>query len=238
MFSWFKKPHRGLKGVEIDFLPIPSGTFIMGQGPDEPGIDGTAPQHQVTFTRPYNMSAKTITRDQFQRFVDATNYITSAEKTGTAVVNWKSRKGISWRSQVLYPPETLPITYVSWDDAVAFCLWASSITKSTIRLPTEAKWEYACRAGTSTAYAGEIEEMGWHAGNSGDAPFNCGELVRISTKAFSNAMAERRCRVHGVGLKRPNAWGLHDMHGNVWQWCQDVFAPYPICSRHGPQGRQ
>ena len=90
------------------------------------------------------------------------------------------------------------MTFISWYDAMAFCHWLSAETGQEIRLPSESEWEYACRAGTTGAYAGEVSAMGWYRYNSGG-------------------------RTHPVAQKQPNAWGLYDMHGNVWEWCLDFF---------------
>ena len=100
----------------------------------------------------------------------------------------------------------LPVEQVSWNEAVAFCGKLSEQEGVEYRLPTEAEWEYACRAGTTTAYsfgndASGLGEYAWHDGNSGNT-------------------------THPVGGLKPNAWGLYDMHGNVYEWCQDWHAPY------------
>ncbi len=101
-----------------------------------------------------------------------------------------------------------PVDTVSWDDCQAFCKTAGG----GLRLPTEAEWEYACRAGSKGPYAGELDEMGWHVGNSDDS-------------------------THPVGQKKPNAWGLYDMHGNVREWCQDIYAfEYPEGAATDPTG--
>jgi formylglycine-generating enzyme required for sulfatase activity len=111
----------------------------------------------------------------------------------------------------------LPVENVSWAEAASFCATLTEQERQAgrlpagqeYRLPTEAEWEYACRAGTTTVFSfgddpqyGEIAEYGWHSGNSAGQP-------------------------HPVGAKAPNVWGLHDMHGNVWEWCQDSKGPYP-----------
>jgi formylglycine-generating enzyme required for sulfatase activity len=108
-------------------------------------------------------------------------------KTEVTQRQWKSVMGNnpSWRKG-----DDLPVDCVSWVDAWEFC------RRAGMQLPTEAQWEYACRAGTTGARAGNLDSMAWYAGNSGGIP-------------------------HPVGQKRPNAWGLHDMYGNVLEWCAD-----------------
>jgi formylglycine-generating enzyme required for sulfatase activity len=110
-----------------------------------------------------------------------------------------------------------PVPMISWDDAEKFCRKVGARTGTTVRLPTEAEWEYACRAGTSTDYCtgdtlGGLDEVGWYSGNSG-----------------------RTFRV--VGQKNPNAWGLYDTHGNVFEWCLDwlgCYRPEAAVDPHGP----
>jgi formylglycine-generating enzyme required for sulfatase activity len=104
-----------------------------------------------------------------------------------------------------------PMVGVSWDEARAFCRHLTKLTGRRVRLPTEAEWEYACRAGSTGPYAGDMNEMTWNSRNSGGT-------------------AQR------VGTKRPNAWGLHDMHGNVWEWCEDRYGEYPVRESIDPRG--
>lgn len=94
--------------------------------------------------------------------------------------------------------DNLPVENISWDDAVEFCRKLSLITGKQYRLPTEAEWEYACRAGTTGDYTGSINVMGWYGKNSNS-------------------------RTHPVGMKQANAWGLYDMHGNLWEMCADRY---------------
>ena len=106
-----------------------------------------------------------------------------------------------------------PVENVSWDDVQRFIRKLNAKSDGFIyRLPTEAEWEYACRAGTTGDYAGSLDDMGWYERNSNG-------------------------QTHPVGQKRPNAWGLYDMHGNVWEWVQDWFGPYDpsmVTDPHGP----
>ena len=103
--------------------------------------------------------------------------------------------------------DNLPVVYVTWDDCQQFC------RKAGLSLPTEAQWEYACRAGSRGPYAGtgNLDDMGWYDGNSG-------------------------LKTHPVGMKQPNAWGIYDMHGNVWEWCADWYDSYPDGAVTDPEG--
>ena len=105
---------------------------------------------------------------------------------------------------------------VSWDDASAFCKWLSKKTGKTVVLPTEAQWEYACRAGSKTRFSfgdkdSDLGDYAWYSDNSGGM-------------------------THPVGQKKPNAWGLYDMHGNAWQWCSDSYGPYAAADKTDPTG--
>ncbi len=120
---------------------------------------------------------------------------------------------------------TLPVETVSWDDCQNFC------GKTGLRLPTEAQWEYACRAGTIGAYGGTggLDEMGWYYENSGsdrllDASWDDSKLI------------SNHCQTHPVGQKQPNSWGVYDMHGNVWEWCSDLYDDYPVRDDSDPTG--
>jgi formylglycine-generating enzyme required for sulfatase activity len=111
---------------------------------------------------------------------------------------------------------TNPVEMVSWDDVAVFCKKLSDKARQAVRLPTEAEWEYACRAGTATAFSfgdadSALGDYAWYEGN-------------------------RRGTTHPVGQKKPNAWGLNDMHGNVWEWCADWYGDYAKGAAADPQG--
>ena len=118
-------------------------------------------------------------------------------------VTQKQWKAVMGSNPSDFKGDDLPVEKVSWDDCQEFC------RKTGLQLPTEAQWEYACRAGSTGAYAGNLDEMAWYNGDNG---------------------------THPVGTKKPNAWGIYDMHGNVWEWCQDWFGDYPSGSVTDPTG--
>jgi formylglycine-generating enzyme required for sulfatase activity len=171
---------------------IPSGTFKMGSPVGEPGRNDDEVQHDVTLTKGFYLGVYEVTQAQ-----------------------WRAVMGDNPSS---FKGDDHPVDNVSWDDCQEFCKKLSLRDGRRYRLPTEAEWEYACRAGTTSQYySGDGEEalrkVGWYAGNSWRQP-------------------------HVVGGLAPNAWGLYDMHGNVWEWCADGAGPYPagnVTDYKGPQ---
>jgi formylglycine-generating enzyme required for sulfatase activity len=195
-----------IDGVTFQFVRIAAGDFLMGSERD----DFEKPAHRVKINYGFDIGKTEVTVRQFRAFVDATEYLSDAEKerwawTRSAGKDWHPELGICWRDPGFEQTDDHPVTCVSWHDAVAFCRWLSRQAGEQIRLPSEAEWEYVCRAGSNGDYSGELNEMGWHRYNSGH-------------------------RTHPVAQKRPNAWGLYDMHGNTWEWCQDMWHDY----RHAP----
>ena len=197
---------------EIDFnlIRIDPGTFIMGSEHnyvDQYKWTYELPQHEVTIDYNFYMGTTEVTLEQFGLFVAETGYVTDAEKEGW-IFNSDNEKGWhdiicqDWRFPGFIQTEDEPVTHIGWYDAVAFCQWLSEKTGRDVRLPTEAEWEYACRAGTTGDYAGNLGEMAW-----------------------CHWTTDTLFRTYPVAQKKPNPWGLYDMHGNVWEWIQDMWHP-------------
>ncbi|MBN1475824.1 formylglycine-generating enzyme family protein [Candidatus Sumerlaeota bacterium] len=161
---------------------IPAGSFTMGSPPEEPSRDeDEGPQRTVTFAGPFCMGLHEVTVDQYRPFIEATGRDEPRQ----------------WSDQLQNPNR--PVVLVSWEDATAFCEWLTqSEDAGTYSLPSEAQWEYACRAGTTGAHI---------TGNTLDP-----SQANFHTSAPVD-----------VGSYPPNAWGLFDMQGNAWEWCQDWY---------------
>jgi formylglycine-generating enzyme required for sulfatase activity len=176
-------------GVEL--VLVPGGKFVMGSPEGEDGRDmDEGPQHEVELAS-FWLAKTLVTNAQYGEYLKAKP---SVKEPG----HWGDRR---------YNQPEQPVVGVSWEEARAYCEWAG------LKLPTEAQWEYACRAGTTTRYwSGDSEKdlarVGWYVGNS-----------------------EGRLRV--VGELEPNAFGLYDMHGNVYEWCEDAFGGYETRPRAG-----
>jgi formylglycine-generating enzyme len=185
------------KRPEIKWVSIPAGNFSMGSPEREFGREAGEKIHSVMINA-FSMSKYEITFDQYDMFCDATG----RHKPNDAGWGRGSR----------------PVINVTWSDARAFAEWMKC------RLPTEAEWEYACRAGTTT-------------------PFNTGENILTSeanydgTFPYNNTrQGELRGKTLPVGSFQPNTWGLYDMHGNVWEWCNDWLDKYAASPQNNPKG--
>jgi formylglycine-generating enzyme required for sulfatase activity len=190
-------------------VPIQAGSFRMGSPKGEAGrLDNEGPQHEVRITRPFYMGAYPVTKAEFAAFVKEMNFVTDAEK---------SRREQTWKNPgIEQKNDNEPVVCVSWYDAVSFCQWLSNKEKRICNLPTEAEWEFACRAGTKTAYhfandAEMLDEYAWYRPNSGG-------------------------HTHPVGGNRYNPWKLDDIYGNARQWCRDGLRPYTIDAVDDPVG--
>jgi sulfatase modifying factor 1 len=240
---------------------VPSGEFMMGSGESAEKtaaffaknfgmFEATAdwfkadhPQHLVRITKPFYLGTYHVTRGQFRQFVKDSGYKTDAEKDPkTNVVVWNSdgktinlSEKHSWRKTSFEQTDEHPVVTVSWNDAVAFCKWLSKKESKTYRLPTEAEWEYASRAGTKTRYyCGDDPEALVKVANIADATVKAKYPEREDTiKASDGYMYTAP-----VGQFKPNAFGLYDMYGNAWQWCADWYDPryYAKSPRDDPKG--
>lgn len=210
----------------IEWANISGGTFLMGSPENEAGRNIGENQHQVTVSA-FMMSKYEITVWQFKAFIDATGYKTDAEKDGGSTIwngsNWKKKKGVNWKCNTKgkeYMPSEFyhPVIHVSWNDAKAFADWMGS------RLPTEAEWEYACRAGNELPFNTGSNLTTEQANYSGNKPYTNHEkgVYRDGTLP--------------VGSFSPNTWGLYDMHGNVSEYCNDFFGDYSTDNQIDPQG--
>ncbi len=196
----------GLFGPEM--VVIPGGTFLMGAPEDEEGrSDDEGPQHGVTVPR-FAMGRFAVTFDDYDAFCGETG----RERPGDG--DWgRGRR---------------PVIHVSWDDAQAYCAWASERTGAAYRLPSEAEWEYACRAGTTTPFSfGETISTD-QANYDGDISYGNGRTGE--DRQQSNGIGfmvggpiDDRKQTTPVGTFPANAFGLHDMHGNVQEWCEDLW---------------
>jgi formylglycine-generating enzyme required for sulfatase activity len=171
------------KTLDYDLIKVIPGTFTMGSSEGEAKRDKDERPHKVSITKEYFLGKYEVTQEQYEKIM---------------AKNPSKFKG----------PKK-PVEQIEWKDAVEFCVKLTEIERNKkhisssqhYRLPTEAEWEYACRAGSSTPYSGDLKKMGWYKDNSGKV-------------------------THNIGEKEANPWGFYDMNGNVWEWCHDWFGPY------------
>jgi formylglycine-generating enzyme required for sulfatase activity len=225
---------------QIKLKRIPAGEFLMGS-PEGEGDGDEHPRHRVEITRPFYLGVTEVTRGQFRRFVDEAGYRTEAERDGAGGWGWNEAVGkfeqdpkYTWQNPGFKQTDEHPVVNVSSNDAVAFCEWLSRQEGANYRLPTEAEWEYACRAGTTTEYSCGDDPEGLAAmGNIADGTAKAKYPNRTTIAARDGFIYTAP-----VGRYDPNAWGLYDMHGNVWEWCSDGFAAdyYQSSPVDDPQG--
>jgi formylglycine-generating enzyme required for sulfatase activity len=230
-------PHAFVSRGGIRLTLIPPGTFMMGSPPDEPGRKADETLHEVTLTRPYYLGTFEVTVGQFRNFVDATGHVTDVEKSGggnahDAKAVWKHTPGTSWRKPGYVGPfegtDEHPVVHVSHEDALAYCRWLEATSPEPgwlYGLPTEAEWEWACRAGSATRFwwGPDVDTSG-RVVNAGDRSL---KRALPDWPRETMPMDDRAAFTAPVGSYRANAFGLHDMLGNVWEFCSTRHGAYP-----------
>ena len=205
--------------VISNYIRIPGTEFLMGSPESEFNREEIETRHRVKLSD-YYMYKYAVTVADFKKFIEDSDYLTDAEKGDGSYrwkgTEWKQEKGINWKHGVSGKERGTgeynhPVVHVSWNDAVAYCAWLSAKTSKTFRLPTEAEWEFACRAGTTT-------------------PFNTGDNLSTDQANYNgnfpycyNKKGIYRETTVPVNHFQPNGFGLYNMHGNVWEWCNDWY---------------
>ncbi len=201
------------------------------------------PIHPVILTKPFYLATTEVSVDQFRRFVTATGYKTDAERSDTGMVAWdpvndprndevkssfRCGTEFDWQRPGIPQQGSHPVVGVSYHDAKAYCRWLSLEQGHSYRLPTEAEWECACRAGTSThfsfgdAYRGMIQRHA-NVGNVELERASSGRVLLQWLIDVDNDPSDGNVFTAPVASYQPNPWGLFDLHGNVWEWCEDRY---------------
>jgi formylglycine-generating enzyme required for sulfatase activity/tRNA A-37 threonylcarbamoyl transferase component Bud32 len=239
-------------GVQLSVVLIPPGKFRMGSLATEQGrFNNEGPVHEVELTKPFWMGRCEVTRGQFRRFVEDEEYQTEAEKDGKGgwgYVNrhFKQSPEYSWRHTGFSQTDEHPVVNVTWNDAAEFCAWLSRKAGVSGRLPTEAEWEYSCRAGTTTPFCEADTDSLRRIANIADwslkaewnySNLNEKNLQKVLTEWFEKvSWDDGHAFTAPAGQFRPNAFGLYDLHGNVWEWCADWYKDYPAGAVSDPEG--
>lgn len=184
-----------VKSLDLQWVKIPAGQFKMGcSSGDKSCYDYEKPRHTVTITKPFEMMTTEVTFRQFR--------------------TWAWANGYEPPGQPAWSADDVPVVNVTWKDAQAFC------SAFGARLPTEAEWEYAARAGTEEARYGPLDDVAWYGDNAGQ---NRLDSTNLSGNDYGYALERNGNRAHPVSVKQPNAFGLYDMLGNVFEWCADWY---------------
>ncbi len=254
--------------IGMQFVRVPAGEFLMGsdESPESLAIDypnysrerlvklkDEAPVHAVRITRPFYLGKFEVTVGQFRKFVETAGYRPESEADGTGGYGYNAaydpattKRGdafegrdprYSWRNPGFQQTDDHPVVNITWNDATAMAEWLSRVEGRRYRLPTEAEWEFACRAGTKTRYY------------NGNSPSTLSAIANTFDAAaapywprwkdFARAEDDGTAFTAPVGSFSPNAFGLYDMLGNVWEWVSDrygetYYAESPLVDPTGP----
>lgn len=208
-------------GVKLEMMDIPAGSFLMGTDDVDMDklwkkymrncfFDKEVPQHQVTL-KAFMIGKYPITQAQYQTVMGKNpSYFSNAKKAPLSTGSWADH----------------PVDSVSWYDAQEFCQKLSEITGKKYKLPSEAQWEYACRAGSQTEYyfgddENQLSDYAWYGNNSGKSKLDTFNLFQTHPSSYYDKIMKNEPQSHQVGLKKRNSWGLYDMYGNLYEWCED-----------------
>lgn len=212
---------------------IPAGTFVMGSPETEPKRDADeSPQHAVTLAAPFAVSRHEITRGQYAAFVQDTGQPTGPDCRVWVKDAWVVVEGKSWQDPHFPQTDAHPVTCISWYDARAYTEWLAIKTGRPYRMLSEAEWEYAARAGTSTAYHHGDDPDGLCATDNGHDLTSMEVHVDMPWEGVN--CRDGFAQTAPVGSLKPNSWGVYDVHGNVWEWLEDCYtASYENTPRDG-----
>jgi formylglycine-generating enzyme required for sulfatase activity len=219
--------------IGMKLVLIPKGTFMMGSPESEEGRSDDESQHEVTLSKDFYLGVTEVTQGQYEM-----------------VMGNKNNPSYFQKRVILQGDSSMhPVEQVTWEETVAFCERLSQLPEEkeagrVYRLPTEAEWEYGCRAGSKTAFGFEgigrdLVNHAWFGDNSGTKEMDViafSKSLNDDPRQFLKAMLSAGCTTHPVGEKKPNAWGLYDMHGNVWERCSDWYTDYPKGAVTDPVG--
>ena len=221
--------------LNLAMVWIKPGTFTMGSPSTERHRERDERQHQVTITNGFWLGACEVTVDQWAVFARVSGYQTEAER-GDGISQWirgqwQRVPKSSWNNPGFAQTGVHPVVGISWNDASEFCAWLTARERDAGRmspnfrytLPTEAQWEYACRAGYDGPYFPDVKSL------NDEIWFRFGD-------GLGGILAEDN--THPTGQRRPNAWGLYDVHGNVFEWCHDWYTPELADHAIDPKGAE